>query len=456
MSRRKQQLKYLFADILSALIVWLCFLGFRWLVYEGRVFDASEVLVPAFNFYPPLFLYPLYCIFIYYMSGYYLRPFSKTLPREFAVTFLSAAVISLGAFFVIIINDKVDSYQNYLYSLLVLFSLQLLISYIPRMCITRHTLKRYEHGELAKRTIVVGDGEIVKIVVDDLKKQSFDYKLEECITEKELLRRIKKRQNLNCETIVLAYDNDVTDQHLYSVIGQLYPLGVEICYTPRLFDVLNGTVKITRPEFRPMVNITQYNISSWIITCKRMFDIVVSALGLLILSPFLLAIGVLIKLTSAGPIIYKQERLGHYGRKFMIYKFRTMIDNAESDNIPHLTETNDPRITPLGKWLREYRIDELPQLWNVLKGDMSIVGPRPEREYYIKQIMEKAPYYCLIYKLRPGLTSWGPIKVGYTDTLEKMIERTNYDIIYMENLSPWLDLKIMWLTVAVIAKGKGQ
>ena len=187
-----------------------------------------------------------------------------------------------------------------------------------------------------------------------------------------------------------------------------------------------------------------------------MFDIVVSALGLLILSPFLLAIGVLIKLTSAGPIIYKQERLGHYGRKFMIYKFRTMIDNAESDNIPHLTETNDPRITPLGKWLREYRIDELPQLWNVLKGDMSIVGPRPEREYYIKQIMEKAPYYCLIYKLRPGLTSWGPIKVGYTDTLEKMIERTNYDIIYMENLSPWLDLKIMWLTVAVIAKGKGQ
>ena len=133
-----------------------------------------------------------------------------------------------------------------------------------------------------------------------------------------------------------------------------------------------------------------------------------------------------------------------------------MVDHAEADGVPQLTLDNDPRITSIGKWLRKYRLDELPQLWNILRGDMSIVGPRPERPYFINQIMADAPYYCLIYKVRPGLTSWGPIRVGYTDTMEKMIERLNSDIVYVENMSLMLDWKILLYTAGVIIKGKGR
>ena len=133
-----------------------------------------------------------------------------------------------------------------------------------------------------------------------------------------------------------------------------------------------------------------------------------------------------------------------------------MIDNAEADGVPQLTLDDDPRITPIGHWLRKYRLDELPQLWNILRGDMSIVGPRPERPYFVQQIMKDAPYYCLLYKVRPGLTSWGPIRVGYTDTMEKMIERLNADVVYVENMSLLLDMKILFYTIGVILSGKGK
>ena len=189
---------------------------------------------------------------------------------------------------------------------------------------------------------------------------------------------------------------------------------------------------------------------------KRAFDVVASALGLIFLSPLFALIALQVKFSSRGPVMYSQERIGKFGLPFRIYKFRTMINNAESDGVPHLTLDDDPRITKIGHWLRKYRLDELPQLWNILRGDMSIVGPRPERPFFIEQIMKEAPYYCLLYKVRPGLTSWGPIRVGYTDTLEKMIERLNADIVYVENMSLLLDLKIMFFTIGVIIHGKGQ
>ena len=189
---------------------------------------------------------------------------------------------------------------------------------------------------------------------------------------------------------------------------------------------------------------------------KRFLDIFFSVMVLLILSPVFLITAIAVKVSSPGPVIFKQRRLGRGGKEFNIYKFRSMVQNAEHTGSGVYSGKGDARVTKVGRFIRATSIDELPQVINILKGDMSIVGPRPEREFFIRQIVEKAPYYCLLYRIRPGMTSWGPIRVGYTDTLQKMIERLNYDIVYMENMSIRLDIKILFFTIGVILDGKGK
>ena len=420
--RRKQQLWYIIADLISSELVWLCFLGFRWMVYEGHVELLNYVLVPAFGFWPPLLVYPIICLAIYYLSGYYLRPFQKPLLHEFNCTFVSAAIISLLFFFIIIIDDPTENYRRYIVSLAVLFGLQFTLSYIPRLMITLLSRRRG-------------------------------------VLQSQVVRSMKDIQNLKPgeqDEVIIDLPEGYSDRELYTLIAHLYPLTCQISMVPRVYDMLTGAARIGQLDRPSLIRITEYHMSDAELCIKRAFDMVVSFFGLILLSPLLGFIALRVKKSSKGPVIYSQERIGLYGIPFQIYKFRTMVDHAEVDGVPQLTLDNDPRITSIGKWLRKYRLDELPQLWNILRGDMSIVGPRPERPYFINQIMADAPYYCLIYKVRPGLTSWGPIRVGYTDTMEKMIERLNSDIVYVENMSLMLDWKILLYTAGVIIKGKGR
>lgn len=420
--RRKLQLAYICTDIFSSEVVWLCFLLFRWLVYEGKVFSVDTVLIPAFDFYPPLVLYPIGCLIIYYLSGYYLRVQRKRLTQEVITTFVSSVLIALIAFFIIVIDDQVEDYHRYVVSLAVLWGLQFIISYVLRLCVT--LLIRRHATPMATYTIH---------------------------DEKDIDTLHPNKGDMIIIDLLPARDEET----LYRIIRKVYPMDVEIAVVPKLYDMLTGAAKIQEISGNPLVMITRHKISDSELCIKRAFDVIAAAATLIILSPLYALLAALVYASSKGPAFYTQERIGLHGKPFNIYKFRTMVQHAE-DEVPQLSTDDDPRITAVGRWMRKYRLDELPQMVNILRGDMSIVGPRPERAFFIRQIIEQAPYYCLLYKIRPGLTSWGPIRVGYTDTIEKMINRLNYDIVYMENMSVRLDIKILFYTIGVILDGKGK
>ena len=465
MNKRKLLFKYLTYDMLTAMVVWILFMFFRKTVNDAQVFDNVNIFVPNFNYFSSLVIYPFTCLFVHYLSGFYLQPEKKTQGKIIFSTLITSAIISISIFFALMLDDIVISYQYYYYSLLVLFGLQFLITYAARSIVWIETRNNYRTKRWKINTIIIGTGQKAAKMAEEIEKNSkknhvigfvaVDNTLS--VDKDKILGHLPQLENIiqanEIEEAIISLDN-ADEQKLFNYINALYRYNIDIRFTPRVYEILTGSARIGALGINPLVNITQINMADWEISVKRFLDIVVSAIALILLIPTFIYFAIAIKRDSKGPVFYKQERIGRHGKPFNIIKFRTMHQGAENGT-PKLSSADDGRITKIGRTLRKYRIDELPQFWNILVGEMSLVGPRPERKYYINQIIEEAPYYCLLYKIRPGLTSWGPIKIGYSDTIEKMIERLNYDIIYMENMSLLNDIKILVLTLEIIFKGKG-
>ena len=255
--------------------------------------------------------------------------------------------------------------------------------------------------------------------------------------------------------IVIALDN-MDHNHIMKLISTINGAPVSIKIVPDLYEVISGLARTEQISGLPLIEVN-FQESNWSSSgMKRFFDFLFSFVSILVLSPFFVIIGFIIKLSSKGPIIYSQERLGFKGRPYQIYKFRSMIVNAEEKSGPVWTSDDDPRITPIGRILRKYRIDELPQLINVVLGQMSLIGPRPERPYFTKKLKEKFPLYERRFRVRPGITGWSQIKHPSDLEEEDVRQKLRYDFYYIENLSLNLDLKILISTIVVVLSGKGR
>lgn len=466
MKRSKQAGKYILSDFVSASVAWLLFNIFRYEILF-IINEGTDSLLDYLQ-YPGVLtgqiVIPFFWLVLYYFSGYYNKPFGKSRLTELFSTFITVLIGTIFVFFALLLDDIPRSINIYYRLFFGMFGLQFFITYIPRLLITQSGVRKIKNREWAMNVLIVGAGEKAVRIAHDLYRLGYDI----CgfVSEDERIPVKADRNQVlgtvedipvlmekkNVDEIVLAVEsknNKMLLGILYSLYRYKRPIKV-------LADRFNMLSKIQLRTIRgiPLVDVTDNNFSPAGQNIKFFLDKVCSAVALLLLSPLFVYIAWRVKRDSPGPVFFRQERIGYLGQPFWMYKFRTMYVNAE-ENGPSLSSEDDPRVTPFGRVMRKYRLDELPQFWNVLKGDMSLVGPRPERKYFIDEIVKTAPYYYLLHNVRPGITSLGMVKYGYAASVDKMVERMEYDILYYENMSLTLDLTILIYTVKTVVTGKG-
>lgn len=468
MKQRIQIAKYFVGDIISVSLAWFLFNLFRYNLLNiqnsfGSLYgylNSSKVIEGQIIF-PSLFL------FIFYLSGYYNRPFLKSRLGEFFTTFLSILLCTFLVFFIALLNDQQYVYTSYKL-ILGLFGILFFCVYTCRAIITQQATFRIHNRIWGFNTLIIGTGKKAQDLVYELNhmRKSLGYKITGYVRTEEtdepvptdlpvfsLSELPEKIKEFSIEELIIAQEHN-NRRNMHKLINSLYPFGLPIQVEASEYEMLTSRVKLSNIYGTPFIDVSICSLSDCQKNIKRLLDVILSVIALIILSPLFLFLIIKIKADSKGPVIYKQQRIGYRRKEFKLYKFRTMENNAEQDG-PALSSENDPRITRFGRVMRKYRLDELPQFWNVIKGEMSLVGPRPERKYFIDQLIRRAPYYSLLHQVRPGITSWGMVKFGYARNIDEMIKRLKYDILYLENMSLLVDLKIIIYTVKTVLTGKG-
>ncbi len=471
MNKKRKRLIYIISDALTATTAWVLFYIFRKIYIESGGYGYKVPLIFNESLNIAIFAIPLFWLSIYFISGYYRNVYRKSRLKELWLTFSSSLTGLVILFFALIIDDVVFSYKHYYASASFLFISHFTLTYIFRLCITTNNIKKIRTGKISFNTLMIGsNGKAFKLYKDlmfgkDYQGNKFvgfinmNNNPEDILSEYiphlgnfDNLRSIVEDKKI--EEVILAIESS-KHEDIEQILFKLQGTDVLIKVLPSLIDLLTGQIRISGFIGQPLMIISHRIMPPIQAVLKKIIDILLSAIAIILLSPFLPIISILIKQSSKGSIFFKQERIGKNGKPFMIYKFRSMIIEAESGT-PQLSSEDDSRITSFGKFMRKTRIDEIPQFFNVLKGDMSLVGPRPERQYYIDKIVQTAPYYLRLLRVKPGITSWGQVKYGYAENIEQMLERLDYDILYIENMSLYYDFKIAIYTIKTILKGSGK
>jgi len=455
---------YIAADIIGSLATW-------WLFYYLRTFlyDNSYFMPPGF--YLGAFLYTLGWLSLHLLSGAYEGIYQKTKLTEFLRTLIVCLIGCLVLlFFFILKNPHINNhyyYKEFFYLLAPVFIATLFIRFV----LLDIAIRQIETGKVFFNALLIGTGKTASSFFEAFSKlnKSTGYNITSFLNTNgnsglNLPGSIKKHNSLTAlnhiivtdkiEEVIITVEKNEREL-LVKILQQLSDKDVNIKITPDAVDIISGAVQTSDVMGLPLIDVHSGLLPSWQKNLKRFVDLFVSITAGILLSPLLLYTALRTRFSSPGPVLFRQERIGYKGKPFFIHKFRSMMQDAEK-NGPMLSSEDDERITKWGRVMRKWRLDELPQLWNIIKGEMSLVGPRPERKFYVEQIVEQHSEYKYLFKVKPGLTSWGMVKFGYASSVDEMIQRMPFDLMYVENVSLLLDLRIMVLTLATIMKGKGK